>query len=128
MSSTLSGQEAVSLARQLQVFSSPRRLRLLWELLDGEKRVGELARRAGMSPSLTSFQLRIMREAGLTVARRQGTRVYYRLHDTNLRDLLVAIRAHHAASQLTALADAAFTAGEAVPVIAVGDRRPRGDA
>jgi DNA-binding transcriptional ArsR family regulator len=122
--SALTEDEAVVLARRLQVFSSPNRLRLLWELLDGEQRVGELARSVGMSPSLTSHQLRVMREAGLTVARKEGTRAYYRLHDTNLRDLLVAIRGHHAASKVTALADAAF-AGEASPVLSIADHRPR---
>ena len=126
--SALTDDEAVELARRLQVFSSPKRLRLLWELLDGEKRVGELARSVGMSPSLTSFQLRVMREAGLTVARKQGTRAYYRLHDTNLRDLLVAIRSHHAASKLTALADAAVHTEEGASVIAITDREAMHEA
>ena len=125
--SALTENEAVVLARRLQVFSSPKRLRLLWELLDGEQRVGELARSVGMSPSLTSHQLRVMREAGLTVARKEGTRAYYRLHDTNLRDLLVAIRGHHAAARVSALAGAAFSAGGDSRVMTIADRRLRGD-
>lgn len=91
----LSAQEADELAAAMQVFATGSRLRLLWAMLDGERTVEELAKRAGMTRTSTSQQLRVLRQARLASVRREGRRAYYRLHDHHLPDLLAAMRHHY---------------------------------
>lgn len=91
----LGRDEARDLAETLQAFSTASRLGLLWALLGGERPVDELAELVELSPSAASHQLRILRQARLVSARRDGRRVFYRLHDHHLPDLLAAMRHHH---------------------------------
>lgn len=108
----LSRVEAVELAETLQAFSTASRLGLLWELLDGERPVDELARAVDLSPSAASHQLKILRQSRLVSSRRDGRRMYYRLHDHHLPDLLAAMRHHHEHAlhaPVTEHADAAAT-------------------
>lgn len=66
-------------ARICQVLTDPKRLRLLDTLRQGERPVGELADMLGVSISNVSQHLGVMRDAGLTLTRREGTSVFYRL-------------------------------------------------
>ena len=91
----LGGEEAEALAETLKALASPGRLRLLTELLTGERTVEQLARAAQLSVSSTSHHLRLLRTLRLVRARRDGRHVYYRLHDHHLADLLGAVRHHH---------------------------------
>jgi len=52
---------------------------------------GEVARRAGKVPNSASSSLRILAEAGLIVARRQGRSVIYAAVEGNLPKLLEAL-------------------------------------
>lgn len=91
----LGRREATDLAEMLQAFSTASRLGLLWALLDGERSVDDLAAAVELSPSAVSHQLRILRQARLVSARRDGRRVYYRLHDHHLPELLASMRHHY---------------------------------
>jgi rhodanese-related sulfurtransferase len=76
------------LARIGKALASPVRLRLL-DLLDpGERSVEQLAASAGLGVKNTSAQLQQLRQANLVAARRDGTRVYYRLADRRVPDFL----------------------------------------
>ncbi|NOZ95688.1 MAG: winged helix-turn-helix transcriptional regulator [Acidobacteria bacterium] len=66
------------------------RLRILGELLDEPRHVGELVRRTGLRQSLVSHHLKVLREAGLVVARRQGPFVFYELSDDAVRSMLAS--------------------------------------
>src|SRR5258708_5582292 len=66
-------------ARMGKALANPARLELLDLLAQGERSVEELAAAAGMKVSNTSAQLRALAAAGLVAARRDGTRVCYRL-------------------------------------------------
>ena len=109
--STLTAGEAEELAETLKALASPGRLRLLTELVSGERTVEQLARAAGLSVSATSHHLRLLRSLRLVRARRDGRHVIYVLHDHHLRDLLAAVRHHRehvhppAAIDLPAAAD-----------------------
>ncbi len=87
--------EAEELAEAMRAFGAASRLRLLWAMLDGERRVEELAVAAGLTQSATSHQLRLLRQGRLVAVRRAGQHAYYRLHDHHVADLLAAIRHHH---------------------------------
>ena len=91
--------ETIALAELMQALSAPSRLRLLYALHDGEAGVGELADRAGMTPSAASQQLRILRHLRFVATSRDGRSVRYRLHDGHVAVLLDEARNHldHAA-------------------------------
>jgi DNA-binding transcriptional ArsR family regulator len=91
----LSAGEAEDLAETLKALASPGRLRVLVELLAGDKTVEQLATSAELSPSATSHHLRLLRSLRLVRARRDGRNVVYTLHDHHLGDLLAAVRHHH---------------------------------
>jgi ArsR family transcriptional regulator len=54
----------------------------------GEAFVTGLAESSGRSQSTTSFQLGLLRRAGVITSRRAGTRVYYRLGSPFAAELL----------------------------------------
>jgi rhodanese-related sulfurtransferase len=80
-------------ARVGGALASPARLELLDVLAQGERSVEVLAERATLSVANASRHLQVLREAGLVEARKQGLRVYYRLAEPGVYDLLQALRA-----------------------------------
>ena len=93
------GSEAAAIAELMQALAAPSRVRLLYALRDGEAGVGELAERAGVTPSAASQQLRILRHLRFVATRRDGRSILYRLHDGHVAALLDEVRNHldHAA-------------------------------
>src|SRR5215203_5551028 len=91
----LDANEAEELTLTLKALASPGRLRLLTELLAGERTVEDLAAAAELSVSATSHHLRLLRSLRLVRARRDGRHVRYRLHDHHIAELLAAVRHHH---------------------------------
>jgi len=59
--------------------SDPKRLRIIHELCEGERSVGELAAGLGLKQSNTSQHLAILRKAGIVISRRESSTVYYSL-------------------------------------------------
>jgi DNA-binding transcriptional ArsR family regulator len=94
-SRVLLGSEAEELAETLKALASPARLRLLVELVEGERTVEELAGAAGLTASATSHHLRILRALRLVRVRRAGRHAHYALHDHHIAELLAAARHHH---------------------------------
>jgi DNA-binding transcriptional ArsR family regulator len=94
-SRVLLGSEAEELAETLKALASPVRLRLLVELVEGERTVEELAGAAGLTASATSHHLRILRALRLVRVRRAGRHAHYALHDHHIAELLAAARHHH---------------------------------
>jgi DNA-binding transcriptional ArsR family regulator len=91
----LGADEARELAETLKALASPSRLRVLAELVEGERTVEQLAAACGLTPSATSHNLRILRSLRLVRTHREGRHAYYALHDHHVPDLLAAIRHHH---------------------------------
>jgi len=90
----LDAEEAEALTETLKALASPGRLRLLTDLLEGERTVEQLATGADLSVSATSHHLRLLRSLRLVRARRSGRNVFYSLHDHHIADLLAAVRHH----------------------------------
>ncbi len=95
----LEQDEAQQLAERMAVFATASRLRLLYALGEGERSVDELAALTGLAPNAISQQLRVLRHLRFVVARRDGRRMIYRLHDEHIADLLGAIRHQHEHAQ-----------------------------
>jgi DNA-binding transcriptional ArsR family regulator len=71
----------------LQVLSEPRRLQILDLLRDGERPVGELVDRLGVSQPAVSKHLRVLKDAGLVEARPEAQRRLYRIRPEPLEEL-----------------------------------------
>ena len=67
--------------------AEPRRRQILDVLAGGERSVGELARRLGLSQPLVSKHLRVLREVGVVEVRGQGQQRLYRLHGPALKPI-----------------------------------------
>lgn len=91
----LAPNEADALATSMRAFATGSRIRLLWALLEEARSVEQLEAATGLEQSLVSHQLRVLREARLVTARRQGRNQLYRLASHHVPDLLAAIRHHH---------------------------------
>ena len=68
-------------AELFAVLSTPIRLRIISELCQGEKNVGQLHERIGVTQPNMSQHLNLLYRAGLLGKRRQGAQVFYRIAD-----------------------------------------------
>jgi len=89
--STLSVDEAKTIARFFQILADPTRVRIVKALADGEWCVSDLVDALEMDQPAVSHQLKYLREQGLVHWRKKGRRVYYRLLNAHLRDVLLKV-------------------------------------
>jgi DNA-binding transcriptional ArsR family regulator len=88
---SLIAEDAASLIADAMVaLSAPSRVQILGCLLDGPLAVGEITALLGMEQSAVSHQLRVLREAALVRAERDGKRRVYTLSGDAVRELLTA--------------------------------------
>ena len=90
----MDGSEVEQVASVFALMGEPNRLRIVLACLDGRKGVGEIADETGMSPSLTSHHLRLLRTARLLRPERVGKTVIYVLDDDHVRDVVRIMVAH----------------------------------
>lgn len=86
------GKKPERAAYCLQVLSHPARLIILESLRDGEKSVGELEQACKCSQSGVSQHLRIMRDRGILTSHKQANKVYYRIADPRVTEILDLVR------------------------------------
>ncbi|WP_415853566.1 ArsR/SmtB family transcription factor [Sinomonas sp. G460-2] len=87
--------EEMDLATEVfQMLADGTRFRLLLALLDDELPVNDLARAADKPPTGVSQHLAKLRLARLVATRREGTRVFYRLENDHVRQLIVDVLNH----------------------------------
>jgi DNA-binding transcriptional ArsR family regulator len=84
----LTAATAQAVADAMFALSSPSRVRILGELRERPRTVGELMEAIGMEQSAVSHQLRVLRDHGLVVAERKGRQRVYALHDEHVASLL----------------------------------------
>ena len=90
----LSADQTAELAEMLRIMGEPSRLSILLACLEAERPVGELAVELGLSPSLVSHHLRLLRAARIVRARRDGKRVYYTAADAHVRSVVRDLADH----------------------------------
>ncbi len=71
---------------------SPKRIEILFLLGKGEKCVEELARLMEINIANVSQNLSIMKDRGIVVPRREGTKIYYRLSDPRILEACIIMR------------------------------------
>jgi len=69
----------INCADRLKVLADETRLTVMRLLLAGPKHVGEINEEIDIEQSLLSHHLRVLRDAGLVIAERDGKGVLYRL-------------------------------------------------
>ena len=84
------------------MLSDTTRVRLLWELIDQELAVNELAARVGKPAPSVSQHLAKLRMARLVRTRREGTQVFYRLENEHAARLVrdAVYNAEHAGPEV----------------------------
>jgi ArsR family transcriptional regulator, lead/cadmium/zinc/bismuth-responsive transcriptional repressor len=80
--------QVVQLAEMFRLMSDPTRLRIILACLDAPAAPGEMAERLGISASLVSHHLRLLRAARLLGADRRGRQVFYAVGDQHIRSML----------------------------------------
>ena len=78
----------------MQALATSSRVRILSRLTAGPCSVKELARSVEMEQPAVSQQLRVLRDFGLVVGKRQGRKTIYKLHDRHVGVLLTEALAH----------------------------------
>ena len=78
-------------AECLRTIAHPHRLRMIQLMLEGEPTVGELAESCGIASHVASEHLMLMRRCGLLESEQRGRRVYYRVAEPHLADIVTCI-------------------------------------
>lgn len=82
------------LAETFRLLGEPSRLRLMALCLDEPVSVGELSTHSGLSQSLVSHHLGLLRAARLLKAERRGRQVFYVVDDCHVADMLRGMTEH----------------------------------
>ena len=85
---------AVQLTDLFRLLGDPTRLRIVIACVDGPCSVGELAARLGLSSSLASHHLRLLRAARQVRAARRCKHVLYAADDAHIRRVITDMVAH----------------------------------
>jgi ArsR family transcriptional regulator, virulence genes transcriptional regulator len=81
-------RKAEGAAELLRALAHGARLKVLCELVGGEKSAGELVEASGLSQSALSQHLARLRKDGLVATRRDAQTIYYSLSDDKVQRLI----------------------------------------
>jgi DNA-binding transcriptional ArsR family regulator len=84
----LSADHAVALADLFRLLGDPTRLKIVVSCLRTPLAVSDIADRLGLSVSLVSHHLRLLKGARLVRADRHGKQVYYEADDLHVRRMV----------------------------------------
>jgi DNA-binding transcriptional ArsR family regulator len=79
-------------ARVGKALANGNRLELLEFLAQGERSVDELSKVSGLSVANTSQHLQLLRQSGLVTSRKNGLKVFYKVSNDDVIDLLNKLR------------------------------------
>jgi DNA-binding transcriptional ArsR family regulator len=92
--SHLSDDDATALADLFRLLGDPSRLRIVVSCLRTPLAVSDIAERLGLSVSLVSHHLRLLKGARLVRANRQGKQVFYGADDVHVRRMVEDMVTH----------------------------------
>ncbi|MBX3492199.1 MAG: winged helix-turn-helix transcriptional regulator [Parvibaculum sp.] len=90
----LDDDKTVELADMFKMLGDPSRLRIVTATLEGPRAVGEIAAMLGLSVSLVSHHLRLLRATRLVSPERRGKQIFYRVHDQHVAHVIRDMIAH----------------------------------
>ncbi|RKF49104.1 helix-turn-helix transcriptional regulator [Paraburkholderia fungorum] len=82
------------LADLFRLLGDPTRLRIVLACVEERRAVGAIAEGLGLSPSLVSHHLRLLRAARIVRAERQGKQVFYLAADRHISAMLTGMLEH----------------------------------
>ena len=80
-------------AECLRTLAHPHRLRMIQMMLQGEYTVGELAEACELPNAMASEHLRLMQRCGFLSSEKDGRKVFYRVAEPHLKNILKCIEA-----------------------------------
>ncbi len=88
----LTNLEAMGEAAEcLRTLAHPHRLRMVQMLLQGDFPVGDLAEACGLPSAMASEHLRLMQRCGFLTSEKDGRKVFYRVAEPHLKNILKCI-------------------------------------
>ena len=87
-------RQVAALAEVFHLMGDPSRLSILMVVLEGARPVAEIAAETGLSASLVSHHLRLLRAGRLVRAERRGKQVFYTVDDAHIRSVLTDMAEH----------------------------------
>jgi DNA-binding transcriptional ArsR family regulator len=87
-SDRLDGDQIAEIAEVFHLLGDPTRLRVVLSCLDDLCSVGDIAAQVGVSSSLVSHHLRLLRAARLVRGQRRGRHVFYGAADHHVRAIV----------------------------------------
>ena len=89
----ISNEDDINLAsRSMKAMAHPLRLKILCVLGDQEVSVQDIVEQVGTSQSNISQHLSILRDKGILSARKDANKVYYRIGDPKILQLISSLR------------------------------------
>ena len=85
---TISEDSLCDLAELLKVFGDSTRIKILYDLFEGEKNVTEICQDLEMNQSAISHRLKILRTARLVSGKRVGKSILYSLADEHVKTII----------------------------------------
>ncbi len=82
------GEKHIDLADLFKAYGDVTRLRIMFRLSEGACYVNDLADDLGMTQSAISHQLKLLRQAGLVGAKRDGRNIVYSLADEHVSTII----------------------------------------
>ena len=86
--------ELIELAELFKVFGDSTRIRILYDLMEGERNVTEIAEDLQMNQPAISHQLKILKTAKLINSRREGKMMIYSLADDHVKTIIAMGKEH----------------------------------
>lgn len=90
----LSKDHVAELAETFRLLGEPNRLRLVLACLEAPRGVGEMSEALGLSQTLVSHHLRLLRTAHILRGDREGRQVRYAIDDEHVRAVVRNMVAH----------------------------------
>jgi DNA-binding transcriptional ArsR family regulator len=87
-------ERIVPLADLFRLLGDPTRLRIVLTCVEGRTPVGAIAESLGLSASLVSHHLRLLRAARIVRAEREGKQVFYLAADKHISGMLAELLEH----------------------------------
>ena len=84
----VSEEQLIDLAELFKMFADSTRIKILYDLFQGEKNVTQICNDLEMNQSAVSHQLKILRSSKLIKARRDGKMMLYFLADEHVKTII----------------------------------------
>lgn len=90
----VSEDELSNLAELFKVFGDSTRIKILYDLINGEKNVTEICEDLEMNQSAISHQLKLLKSSKLINSRREGKQMIYFLADDHVKTIIAMGKEH----------------------------------